>query len=125
MGAALVLVLIVTLLLGLMAVALAFTVTLDGLSARNVQEAALAEGAAEGALQLAAAWVGEARGEGTPSPASLGAAQLGGIDAEVTVSDRSDRLELAAMASVGGSTVTRDLTLRFDDAGVPLVESRP
>ncbi len=48
------LVLVVALLLGLAALSLTFTVTLDSLAARNAQEAALAEGQAEGGLELAA-----------------------------------------------------------------------
>jgi len=51
-GAALVLVLSVALLLGLAALSLTFAVTLDSLSARNAQEAALAEGQAEGGLAI-------------------------------------------------------------------------
>lgn len=124
-GAALVLVLIVTLLLGLIAATLAFTVTLDGLAARNVQQAALAEGMAEGALELAAAWAAEATAHGTADAGIPAPSVLGGIDADVTVTGQADGLVLTSVATVGRGTVRRTLTLHYDPAGRPIVEARP
>ena len=124
-GAALVLVLIVTLLLGLIAATLAFTVTLDGLAARNVQQAALAEGMAEGALELAAAWAAEATAHGTADAGIPAPSVLGGIDADVTVTGQADGLVLTSVATVGRGTVGRTLTLHYDPAGRPIVEARP
>lgn len=123
-GAALVMVLLVTVLLGIIATSLAFTVTLDGLAARNVQEASLAEGLAEGALELAADRVAEAVAEGLSYAGTLGPSDLGGIDAEVTASVQSGGYALTSVATVGRSTVRREAWLRYDAAGRPSVAAR-
>ena len=125
-GTALVLVLVVALLLGLAATALAFTVTLDALAARNLQEAALAEGLAEGALQLAASQIGERLASGTSPPRRLGPWPGSGVDATAeAVPAGPDQLVITSEAAVGRSSVTRTLVVAYDPAGLPTVVARP
>lgn len=125
-GAALVLVLVVSLLLGLAAMSLAFTVTLDSLAARNVQEAALAEGQAEGALALAVAAVVAAPPEARVAGLRLGPWPAEGLSALVDVVQAGGGwLRLESRAVVGRSTSTRSVSLRITSTGVPQVLDRP
>lgn len=125
-GAALVLVLIVAALLGLAALALAFTVTLDTLATRNAQEAALAESQAEGALALAsemAASVGAPLGSDI---LRLGPWPEWGIVATVDATWEADgTVRLQSRAVVGRSGVTRTLVARLSEGEVSVVVSRP
>lgn len=123
-GAALVLALIVLLVIGLLAVALGFTVTLDSLAARNARDAALAEGQAEGALELAAASL-------LADPARAGNEEIGpwpelGIAATVRVTQQPDAAwRLASRAAVGRSLSVRTVVLRIAADGTFQVAARP
>jgi len=123
-GAALVLVLVVTVLLGLMAVAVGFTVTLDGLAARTVQDAALAEGQAEGALQLAAAEAGRSMESGVAPPeGSVGPWSAAGITTTARVTPVDGDAVISVDARVGRAAARRSLRFRWQPAlsGTPWV----
>ena len=130
-GAALVLVLVVALLLGLAALSLTFTVTLDSLAARNAQEAALAEGQAEGALELAAKAVRGSTAATGPAgplvpPQELGPWPDAGIPVVVeVVVDPEGAYRLETRARVGRSSVRRVVTLDDTAAGGIAVRARP
>lgn len=125
------LVLVVALLLALAALSLTFTVTLDGLAARNAQQAALAEGQAEGAVELAAKVVvgsAAAAAPGAPSapPTELGPWPDAGIPVLVdAVAHARGVYELEARARVGSSTVRRLIIVDARAAGAPVVRARP
>ena len=125
------LVLVVALLLGLAALSLTFTVTLDSLAARNAQEAALAEGQAEGALELGAkAVVGSTAGT-APAGSSVLPQELGpwpdaGIPVVVdVVADAGGAYRLETRARIGRSTVRRVVTVDDSAAGGTVVRARP
>ena len=129
-GAALVLVLVVALLVGLAALSLTFTVTLDSLAARNAQEAALAEGQAEGAVGLAAKVVvgstaaAPSAGPSVP-PSVLGPWPDAGVPVVVdVVIDAQGAYGLETRAWVGRSTVHRFITVDGSRAGGFVVRAR-
>ena len=123
--------LVVALLLGLAALSLTFTVTLDSLAARNAQEAALAEGQAEGALELAAEAVrGSTAATGVAGPLvppqDLGPWPDDGVPVEVeVVVDPEGAYRLETRARVGRSSVRRVVTLDDTAAGGIAVRARP
>ncbi len=124
-GAALVLVLFVALLIGAVALALTFTVTLDGLAARHAQEDALAEAEAEGTLALGVALVRHQAG----GPVDLGAVvgRVRGLGWSATlalVPVGSGAVRLDAVARVGRAAVRRSATIRTDAAMMTLM-ARP
>ncbi len=116
-GAALVLVLLVAACLTLAGMAGAFLLTLDTLAARNAQQAALAEGRAQGAV-AAGAWAAAAPSSGgAPSLAALWA-RLGWdpvVDVEPVT---SGGVRIAATAAVGRASAQAALTLRLDGGGL-------
>ncbi|MEJ2358702.1 MAG: hypothetical protein P8Y13_11585, partial [Deinococcales bacterium] len=125
-GAALVLVLVVAALLGLVALSLAFTVTLDTLAARNVQEEVLAEGQAEAALALALETATASGGAGAAPGVRFGPWPDQGISASVEAAwDVDGTVRLRSRAVVGRSGVTRTLVARVDDGVGAVVISRP
>jgi len=126
-----VLVLGVALLLALAALSLTFTVTLDSLSARHAQQAALAEGQVEGALELAAQAIGDrtlnapSTGPAAP-PKEVGPWPLAGIPVVVEIApDAFGAYVLEARARVGSSSVRRVLTLESPSVGGLVVRMRP
>lgn len=125
-GSVLVIVLLAALLLALSAIALTLTVTLDGLAARNVQDAALAEGQAEAALQLAARDLGAGLADGGTIPVGLGPWEPAGVRATATVSRTGPNVyTIVARATVGRSQVVRTLVVGYDAVGEPVVLARP
>ncbi len=121
-GAALILVLFVALLIGAVALALTFTVTLDALAARHAQEAALAEGEAEGALALGVALVHHQAGGPIDLAAVVSRCRGLGWSATVAlvpVGSGAVRLDVAARA--GRAAVRRSATLRTDAAVMTLI----
>lgn len=125
-GVALVLVLVVGALLGLAALALAFTVTLDTLAGRNFQEAVLAEGLAEGALALAVRAAAATTGDPPTSAVRFGPWPDQGIGASVDASwDADGTVRFRSRAVVGRSSATRTLVARLLDGGAPVIEARP
>lgn len=118
-----------TLLLGLMALSLSFTVTLDSLAARHVQEAALAEGQAEAALALAAA---EAATDVLAAAGALdGVQRLGpwpdaGVEGSADVTLEAERIiRVSAHASVGRSSVRRSVAFELIHDGSVRLLARP
>jgi len=130
-GAALVLVLAVALLLGLTALSVTFTVTLDSLAARNAQEAALAEGQAEGAVELGAKAVVGSTASTAPAGSSVPRQELGpwpdaGVSAAVgVVAEAGGAFRLETRAHIGTSTVRRVITVDGSVEGLPVVRARP
>lgn len=122
-GAALVLVLVGLLVIALLAMSLGLTATLDGLTARNAQDAALAAAQAEGALQLAAAsLVGDAAVGGT---AVLGPWPGLGISGTVRVTPLSDAAwRIESSAAVRRSLAVRSVVLRIVADGTVRVAAR-
>lgn len=121
-GVALVLVLLVAACLTLAGMAGAFLLTLDTLAARNAQQAALAEGRAQGAV-AAGAWLVAARAAGAPP--SGGAPSLAalwarlGWDPVVDVEPlTSGDVRVTATAVVGRTSSLAALTLRLDGGGL-------
>lgn len=121
-GAALVLVLAALLVISLLAMSLALTAALDGLAARNAQNAVRAEGQSEGALQLAAMSLLH---DPARSPGVLGPWPDMGISATVHVSPASEGAwRLESRAVVGRSLIVRSAVLRIADDGTFRVAAR-
>ncbi len=122
-GAALILVLFVALLIGAVALALTFTVTLDALAARHAQEAALAEGEAEGGLQLGAYDACRAMsGGGNRLPATDGPWPGIGITAVVAVNrDTTGTVRLRAKAIAGRAQASALISIATPSSGSPVV----
>lgn len=125
-GVALILVLVVATLLGLAALSLSFIVALDTLAAGHVQETALAEGQAEGALALAVWTAATSTDEPPASTGRYGPWPDLGITAHADVLwDGTGTVEFRSRAENGRSSVTRTLVARLRGGAPPLVLVRP
>ena len=129
-GSALLMVLAVAGLLGVAALSLTFTVTLDTLAARNVQAAVLAEGQAEGALALGAMEAADtatgASGGPMPDEASFGPWPELGTSAHADAVWTPDGVvSVRSHAEVGRSSLSRMLTARMEGGDALVLLSRP
>lgn len=126
-GAALVLVLVAASVLALLALSSSFVVALDGLAARSAVQAALAEGQAEGALQLAAREVAAAAAANALADGRLGPWPGAGIDARVVVEAHADYVTVRALAEVERASLERVLVLALPvrDPLDAVVRARP
>jgi len=126
-GAALVLVLVAASVMALLALTSSFVVALDGLAARSAQQAARAEGQAEGALQLAARQVMVEAAAGALSDGPLGPWPGAGIDAVAVVEVHGSYVSVRARAEVGHAALARSLVLALPvrSRRAPVVWARP
>lgn len=126
-GSALVLVLVAASVMALLVLSSGFIVALDGLAARSAQQAAVADGRAEGALQLAARQVVAESAAGTLSDGPLGPWPGAGIDAVAVVEVHADYVTVRARAEFGRASLERSVVLALPVRGpeAPVVRSRP
>lgn len=121
-GTALVLVMGVALLLGLAALSLTFTVTLDSLAARNAQEMALAEGQAEGALAIETSLVYASVGAATGATGSKDLLRSLGWSVQIArLPVSADAESVIVRARVGRAVVVRSAALATRSAAVHLL----
>lgn len=125
-GAALPLTLLVVAVLGLLALTLAFTATLDDLAARSALESVRAGAQAEGALAQAAAAVGSLTTPALRTGVRLGPWTAAGIEGTAdVVADADGVVWITARATVGRSETVRTVVVAGLATGTPRVLMRP
>lgn len=125
-GAALVMVLALALVLAAMVGMGALFAAVDAASARNAQQRTIADGAAEGALEIAAAAVLRAWSVGGDVIGGvLGPWPAAGLRASATVTVLTpDRVRVDGRATFGGAVAERTVLLGRSSVG-PIVLARP